>query len=67
MQIRQAAATAREALADEGAKKLGVPRGDVTVREGRIEAGGRGVTYAEIIGDRNFALKVDPKAAWKDP
>jgi nicotinate dehydrogenase subunit B len=67
MQIRQAAATAREALAVEGAKKLGAKREDVTVRDGRIEAGGRSVSYAEIIGDRTFALKVDPKAVWKDP
>ncbi len=69
MQIRQAAATAREALAEEGAKKLGLMRDQVVINAGRIEAvaGGRSVTYAEIIGDRNFALKVDPKAAWKDP
>ena len=67
MQIRQAAATAREALAVEGAKKLGVKREDAVARDGRIEANGRSVTYAEIIGDRTFALKVDPKAVWKDP
>ncbi len=67
MQIRQAAATAREALAVEGAKKLGAKREDATARDGRIEANGRSVTYAEIIGDRTFTLKVDPKAVWKDP
>ena len=42
-------------------------REDAVARDGRIEANGRSVTYAEIIGDRTFALKVDPKAAWKDP
>jgi len=67
MQIRQAAATAREALAVEGARKLSVPRSDVAVRDGRVEAGGRSVTYGDIIGDRTFALKVDPNAKWKDP
>ena len=41
MQIRQAAATAREALLAEGAAKLGVPRGDVIVKDGVVAAQGR--------------------------
>lgn len=36
MQIRQAAATARETLITEGAKKLGVSCDEITVRLGRV-------------------------------
>jgi nicotinate dehydrogenase subunit B len=69
MQIRQAAATARAALMIEGAKRLGLSRDDVIVRLGRVYSriDGRNVEYGELVGGKNFSLKVDPNATLKDP
>ncbi len=69
MQIRQACATARAALLDQAAQRLGVARADLTVRDGRIRAAGsnKEVAYGELIGDRRFEIKVDAKAPTKDP
>src|SRR6266581_2217920 len=64
MQIRQAAATARDALVGEAARKLRVSKEALSVKDGVIapSAGGKGVGYAELIGGRDFSLKLDPKA-----
>ena len=69
MQIRQAAATARQALLAEGAGKLGVDKDAVVVKDGVVapKAGGKGVTYAALVGGKDFRLAVDPKAPLKDP
>ena len=69
MQLRQACATAREALLAQAASKLGVQRSAVSVKEGIITAGAgsRGVTYGQLIGGRNFEMKVDAKAPLKPP
>ena len=66
-QIRLAAATAREALLSRAAEKLGAPRAGLTIHDGRIEAkGGKGVTYAELVGGKKLEIKLDPKAPLKD-
>jgi nicotinate dehydrogenase subunit B len=69
MQIRQAAATARQALLAEGATNLGIDKDDVVVTDGvvRPKSGGKGVTYAALIGGKDFRLGVDTKAPTKDP
>ncbi len=67
MQIRNAAATARNALLDEAAKKLGVKKEDLTVSDGTVSGGGKKITYAQLIGGKSFALKVDDKVKTKDP
>jgi CO/xanthine dehydrogenase Mo-binding subunit len=69
MQIRQAAATAREALVAQAAAKQGVAKDSLTVRDGAVvpKAGGKGVTYAQLVGGKNFELTLDPKAPLKDP
>lgn len=69
MQLRQACATAREALLTQGASKLGVQRGDVTVKDGVITARStsKNVTYAQLVGGKNFEMKVDTKAPLKAP
>jgi nicotinate dehydrogenase subunit B len=69
VQIRQAAATAREALLADASGLLGVPRGDLLVKDGVAapKSGGRGIAYATLVGAREFQLKVDPKAPLKDP
>jgi nicotinate dehydrogenase subunit B len=69
VQIRQATATARQALLQEAGKQLGVPVGDLVVEQGTVRArsGGKQVTYGELIGGKNFSLKVDKQAPLKDP
>jgi len=69
VQIRQAAATAREALIGLAAEKLGRPRGDLEVvnHEVRPTSGGPGVRFGDLVGDRRFGIKVDAKAPLKDP
>ena len=69
MQIRQAAATARHALLQEAAKRLGVSAEDLIVEQGtvRSRSGGKQVTYGELIGGKTFSLKLDKQAPLKDP
>jgi CO/xanthine dehydrogenase Mo-binding subunit len=69
VQIRQAAATAREALLQMAAKRTGKSAAELGIADGvvRAAAGGDGVPIGELVGDRRFELKVDPKAKLKDP
>ena len=69
MQIRQAAATARQALLIEGATKLGLDKDAVVVKDGVVgpKAGGKGVAYAALVGGKDFRIAVDAKAPTKDP
>jgi CO/xanthine dehydrogenase Mo-binding subunit len=65
MQLRQAAAAARQALLAEAAKKLGTD--DLTVADGIIRGGGRKkVSYGELIGGKSFSIKLDPKQPVKE-
>jgi CO/xanthine dehydrogenase Mo-binding subunit len=68
-QLRQAAATARQALLAQAAQRLGRPAGDLQVVDGVVRAkdGSASVTYGELIGDRAFNLKVDAGAPLKAP
>ena len=47
----------------------GRPRAELeaTGNEVRPKAGGAGLRFGELVGDRRFNLKVDPKAPLKDP
>jgi len=70
VQLRQAAATARNALLDEAAKYLGEPRDSLSVDNGVIKSKlGKRVSYGQLIGDKSFNLKLDPKKPirTKDP
>jgi nicotinate dehydrogenase subunit B len=69
MQIRRAAATAREALLDQAARTLGVAKDQLVVRDGVVapKSGGAGLSYAQLVGDKQFTIKVDPAAPLKDP
>lgn len=70
VQLRQAAATARNALLDEAAKHLGEPRESLSVENGVVKSkGGKQVSYGQLIGDKSFNLKLDPKkpVQTKDP
>ena len=70
VQIRQAAATARKALVEMAAQRLGVSPSELEVKYGVVRFKGdptKNVSYSEIIGDRQFQLKVDKNAPLKDP
>jgi CO/xanthine dehydrogenase Mo-binding subunit len=69
MQIRQAAATARKALIDLAAQRLNLKPEDLIATEGEVrpKAGGAGIGFASLLGDRRFNLKLDPNAPLKDP
>jgi CO/xanthine dehydrogenase Mo-binding subunit len=69
MQLRNAAATAKAALLDEGAKRLNAKKEDLRVADGVISAGNKRVSYGELIGNKAFNLKLDhtKPASGKDP
>jgi len=69
MQLRNAAATARAALLEEAAKRLNAKKEDLKVTDGLISAGNKRVSYGELIGNKQFNLKLDhtKSAAGKDP
>jgi CO/xanthine dehydrogenase Mo-binding subunit len=69
VQLRQAAAIAREALLALAAPKLQRPAAELTLEDGQIGATGGGprLTIAELAGDRPFNVKLNPKATLKDP
>jgi CO/xanthine dehydrogenase Mo-binding subunit len=69
MQIRQAAATARQALLVEAARRFGCKTADLVVNDGIIHsrASGASVTYGQVVGGKTFSLKVDKNAPPKDP
>src|SRR5260370_37703198 len=69
MQIRQAAATARKAIIDLAAQRLNVKPEDLVAGDGEVRpnAGGAGIGFASLLGDRQFNLKLDPNAPLKDP
>jgi nicotinate dehydrogenase subunit B len=66
-QLRLAAATARRALVDLAAQRLGRPAGDLEVANGVVRGkdGNGSVGYGELIGDRALNLKVDAAAPLK--
>ena len=70
VQLRQAAATARKALIEMVVQKTGMPSADFAVRDGVVFLKGephRRFTYAELIGDKRFDLKVDKDTPVKNP
>ena len=66
-QLRLAAATARRALVDLAAQRLGRPASDLEVADGVVRGkdGNGSVGYGELIGDRALNLKVDTAAPLK--
>jgi len=66
-QLRQAAATARQALLAQGAQRLNRPAGDLQITDGVVSAkdGSASVSYGDLLGDRAFNVKIDIKAPLK--
>lgn len=69
VQIREAAATAREALLAMGAERLGVLASTLVAVNGEVRPrdGGSGIGFGELVGDKRFARKVDRKAPLRRP
>jgi nicotinate dehydrogenase subunit B len=69
VEVRQAAATARQALLRLGATQLNRPVTELTVADGQVRpiTGGPGISIGNLIGARRFSLQVDPKAPLVDP
>src|SRR5437870_11037020 len=67
-EVRQAAATARQALLSLGADRLNRPAGELTIVDGEVRplAGGAGVGIGTLVGDRRFSLKVDSNAPLRE-
>jgi len=68
--LRQALATAREALFRMASDQLGVPVDQLAVQDGVIFVQGdpsQSVTYGQLIGNQRFDLTVDRAAIPKDP
>jgi CO/xanthine dehydrogenase Mo-binding subunit len=66
--VRQAAATARQAILNLAAEQLKRPAAELTFADGvvRPSAGGQGISIGTLIGGKRLALEVDPKAPLKD-
>jgi CO/xanthine dehydrogenase Mo-binding subunit len=65
-----AAATARQALLDLGAARLGIPVAELAARDGAVVAtrdASRRVTYAELVGGRPFDVPLNANARRKSP
>ena len=69
VQIRQAAATAREALIGLAAQHLGQAREKLTAGDGEIvsKSDQARVSFSALLQGKPFALKVDDKAPLKNP
>jgi nicotinate dehydrogenase subunit B len=69
VQIRQAAATARQALLKEAASRLGVNVSALNVTDGVIQSGENGglISYGELVGGNRFSLAVNKNAPTKAP
>src|SRR4051812_1136277 len=69
MQLRNAAATARQALVAEAAKRLDVKPEEVKISDGVASGGSKSVSYGDLIGGKRFSLTLDhtKPATFKDP
>ncbi|HXD39711.1 MAG TPA: molybdopterin cofactor-binding domain-containing protein [Ramlibacter sp.] len=68
VQLRQAAATLHEALLAMAATRLKAQPEQLTLDDGTVRsADGSKVTVGELAGDRTLNLKMNPKAALKNP
>jgi nicotinate dehydrogenase subunit B len=69
MQLRQAAATARQRLLAEAARRFGCPVNNLTIKNGVIllKGSGKSITYGQLVGGKPFSLNVDRNAPLKNP
>src|SRR5881628_1317032 len=69
VEVRQAAATARQAFLKLGAERLGRPAAELTLVDGQVRpaTGGPGIGIGALTEGKRLALKVDPQAPLQDP
>jgi nicotinate dehydrogenase subunit B len=69
VQIRQAAATARDTLIALAAARAGQPPSEFDAIDGEVrpKSGAAGIRYADLVAGKRFSVKVDPKAKLRDP
>src|SRR5262245_17407989 len=69
VEVRQAAATARQAFLRLGAERLGRPAAELTLVDGQVRpsTGGPGLGLGALTGGKRLALTVDPQAPLQDP
>jgi nicotinate dehydrogenase subunit B len=67
--VREAAATARQALLRLGAEQLKRPATELTIVDGVVQptSGGSGVGIATLLAGKQLDLKIDAKVQVKDP
>jgi nicotinate dehydrogenase subunit B len=59
VQIRNAAAMAKNALFELAATRLGVKADELTITDGVVSGGGKQVSYGELIAGKTFSLTLD--------
>lgn len=57
--MRKVAAMMREASLELAARKLGVPRAQLSVKDGVIAGGGKSVTYADLVRGEDLKLTIE--------
>ena len=67
MQIRQACATAREALKNKAAASLGVSSNEVMTKDGVCSAANKSIQYVDLLGSDTINIKLNPNAPLKKP
>lgn len=67
MQIRQACATAREALKKKAASIWGVASSAITTQDGACISGAQSIRYADLLSGDTINIKLDPNAPLKKP
>ena len=67
MQIRQACATAREALKSVAAKEWGASPSDITTKNGACYLGDKSLSYVVLVGMQPLKMKSDAKVTLKAP
>jgi len=68
VELRQAAATAREALLTLAAERLQRPVAELTLADGEVRAAdGRRVAIGALVGERGLDVAMNPKAPLKPP
>lgn len=69
VQIRQAAATARQGLIRLAAARLEMAPEELDLRDGMVapRGGGRSIGIGDLLGERGFELALDPKALLRRP
>ncbi len=65
--IREAAATAREAMLGAAAERFGVDKETLNITDGVIGGGGEEISYSELLNGEHFSLDVNENVKLKDP